>query len=168
VKKDSARFRVLLGAFMRNDLSERCRKFLEKMGISVADITQKAEQTEFWDVRSYSSRLVSELPGVSGTFAAPTLGELLAPWAAATVVRNSQRQIFPHVVFGGAFTTGLDVFHEMLHLVTELGDVDLANGWDLGTFDDDVRGTAQASQAITLFFDPRGWDCGARIGWPAP
>jgi hypothetical protein len=119
-------------------------------------------------VSFYGSSPVAELPGVSGTFARPTLGELLHPWAAATVVRNEQGRLFGHVVFGRAFSRGLDVFHEMVHIVTQQGDVDLAKRWHLGEFNDDPKGSAQASQAITQFFDPNGWDCGANIGWAAP
>jgi hypothetical protein len=60
------------------------------------------------------------------------------------------------------------VFHEILHIITGKEDVHLALLLGLGAFSKDRNGIAQASQAITLFFDPQGWDCGARIGWPAP
>jgi hypothetical protein len=167
--RDTRRFRELGLKFILEQLSNTCRKFLQSKGFPIEELVRILGGTRFWDGHFYASKELSLLPGVVGPFSQRTLGELLHPWAAAVVVANQARTAFPHVVFNRRlFGSGLDVLHEVLHIATQEGDWDLAKLWHLGTFNDDSPGRAQASQAITKFFDPKGWDCGAGIGWPAP
>lgn len=154
--------------FILEQLSDTCRKLLQSKGFAVEQLVQVLGGTRFWDGQFYASKELRSLPGVVGPFSRRTLGELLHPWVGAAVVANEAGRTFPHVVFGRGFTTGLDVLHEVLHIATQWGDLKMADEWNFGSFASDLKGQTQASQAITLFFDPKGWDCGASIGWSEP
>jgi hypothetical protein len=75
------------------------------------------------------------------------------------VVKNDANDCFHHVVFHPReFSSGLHVFHEVLHIALELGDSGLANR--LGLIGDVLRRARMgASEAITSFFDPHKADC---------
>ena len=156
--------------FINNELSEQCKRFLGDHGKPVSSILSALDRMRFWSITQFRDMLVSDLPNVTGTFGdgSVTLASFLGP-GAGRVVTNDAGNYFPHVVFNptlfGRSTTipgtvpDLDPFHEALHYVFGRSDVDLANFFGLGTFEEGQE--AQASQAISLWFDPKHGNCGA-------
>jgi RHS repeat-associated protein len=175
--QDTENFRGRLNTFVKHTLSNNCKNLLTAKGIDLSKILAAGAKTMFWSFAEHRDKPILSLPGVHGTFGGKTvLGDLEPkdrhgrpyPYVGAVVVKNDEGNYFHHVVFGGLFTSGLHVFHEMLHVVLEMGDIELASAFGLSgarRFPDTSRGREQASQAITNFFDPEAWDCGAKIGW---
>ena len=155
-------------------LSANCRSFLAAKGIDLGALRSAAGKTMFWNWLENWDKPILSLPGVEGDFrGAQVLGDLWPttrpqprgtgghplPWVGARVVTNRAGDFFPHVVFNpGLFATGLDVFHEVLHIALRRTDSQLAG--DLGLTGDVLRRAGMgASEAITSFFDPNQADC---------
>jgi RHS repeat-associated protein len=169
--RDTSDFRDKLNSFVKHTLSDNCKSFLTAKGIDLGTILAAAKKTQFWSWTEYWDKPILSLPGVHGTFrGAKVLGDLWPttrpragrsgtqlPWVEARVVTNAEGVFFPHVAFNPAkFVSGLQVFHELLHIALQKGDSLLAHDFGLTGL---LSGTLSASEAITDFFDPRKGNC---------
>jgi hypothetical protein len=169
--QDTENFRGRLNTFVKHTLSNNCKNFLAAKGIDLGTILAAAKKTQFWSWTEYWDKPILSLPGVHGTFrGAKVLGDLWPttrpragrsgtqlPWVEARVVTNAEGVFFPHVAFNPAkFVSGLQVFHELLHIALQKGDSLLAQDFGLTGL---LSGTLSASEAITDFFNPGKGNC---------
>jgi hypothetical protein len=152
-------------------LSANCRNFLAAKGIDLGNLLAAAAKTMFWNRDLYWNKTILSLPGVKGPFEGKSvLGDLWPTYERrgvrvpysdmhGVVVKNDAGEYYNHVVFvPGKFSSGLHVFHEILHIALEKTDSQL--GRDSGLTNEVLRRARMgASEAITSFFDPHQADC---------